>query len=144
MTPVEARFLQKVDQSGECWEWKAQRIWSGYGSFFLNGKHVGAHRAAYRLFVGPIPDGLTIDHLCRNRACVRPSHLEVVSGRENTLRGDAVTAINARKAWCSHGHPFDAANTYFGPGGRRSCRACGRFRTAKWEAGRRASAPDFV
>jgi len=83
------------------------------------------------MIVGPIPDGLTIDHLCRNRACVKPAHLEAVSQRVNTLRSPiAVAAINARKTHCKRGHAFDDLNTRvsIGPNGqrRRDCRACHR------------------
>jgi HNH endonuclease len=79
----------------------------------------------YRLLVGPVPEGLELDHLCRNRACVNPAHLEPVSHRENVLRGASFAAINAVKTHCIHdGHPFDDVNTIVRPEGRRGCRAC--------------------
>lgn len=88
------------------------------------------HRFAYTLFVGPIPPGHTIDHVkargCRFNDCSNPAHLEAVTMRTNVLRGDGLTAQNARKDQCSNGHPFDAANTYVAPNGQRQCRACKR------------------
>lgn len=91
-----------------------------------------AHRLAYEAANGAIGGGLTIDHLCRNRACVNPAHLEAVTRRENTLRGEGPAAVNARKTHCQAGHPFDERNTYLAPGRdrrgrstqRRQCRAC--------------------
>ena len=85
-----------------------------------------AHRIAYEKANGPIPAGMQIDHLCRNRACVNPSHLEAVTQRENLLRGTGTPAKNAAKTQCKHGHPFDATNTYVKPNGSRQCRACAR------------------
>lgn len=82
---VEERFWSHVDASGDCWEWNGRS--DEYGRFGLNGKVLLAHRFVWELLVGPIPDGMTIDHLCRNRYCVNPGHLEVVSGTENIRRG---------------------------------------------------------
>lgn len=98
----------------------------GYGQFWANGKNRRAHRVAFELLVGPIPEGQTLDHLCRVRACVNPAHLEPVPVRENLLRGVGVCASNVRKDTCKHGHPFTPDNTYrFGPEQRwRSCRTC--------------------
>lgn len=83
-----------------------------------------AHRAAYQYLRGPIPDGLQLDHLCWVRRCVNPAHLEVVTARVNTLRGENPAAQNARKTHCHRGHPFDEANTYWRPDGGRDCKAC--------------------
>ena len=104
---------------------------SGYGRIQKGvGVTLLAHRVAYELEVGPIPKGLTIDHLCRTHGCVRPSHLEPVTPRENVLRGQTIPAKNANKTHCLRGHEFTPENTYrFGPDKRyRSCIECGRFR----------------
>jgi len=98
-----------------------------------------AHRAVYEALVGPIPKGLSLDHLCRNRACVNPEHLEPVSLVENVMRGVSPHAVNARKTHCAHGHAFTAENTYM-VRGERVCRACGRERSRTYIARKRATA----
>jgi hypothetical protein len=137
--PTADRFWEKVDKTeGGCWVWLARRSVDGYGTFAMPfGKRwapVRAHRFAYELLVGPIPDGLHLDHLCRNRACVNPDHLEPVTCRENILRGIAPSAINAAKTHCTNGHEFTPANTYIAPAnGARLCRACRLVAARKYE-----------
>lgn len=131
------RFWQKVNRiDGGCWLWTASLTRGGYGQFRINGKTRRAHRIAYLLSVGPIPDGLDLDHLCRTPACVNPAHLEPVTRGENTARGGAIAAMRAARAaqtHCKHGHEFTPENTYIHPkSGARDCRKC---RNA---AGRRA------
>jgi hypothetical protein len=99
---------------------------TGYGKFWRDGKTVSAHRVAYELFVGPIPAGMQIDHLCRNRLCVRPEHLQLATVRENLLRGNTHAAANAAKTHCPAGHPYDEQNTYRPPDGSRMCKECMR------------------
>jgi len=126
----------RVSEAG-CWEWTGYLDRDGYG--VLNDSHrpKHAHRVSYQLFVGPIPLHMTIDHLCRNRPCVNPAHLEVVSRGENTLRGMSFSAINARKTACIHGHPFVGYNVYFRPSGGRSCRTCLKLRQRGYSKARK-------
>ncbi len=127
---VVERFWPKVRKSEGCWDWTASKIVSGYGKFNAGGTTVYAHRLAYELVVGPIPEGLTIDHLCRNRGCVNPTHLEVVSHGENVRRGAAAGTFgkaNRVKTYCPHGHPYSVENTRLYRG-MRYCKACGRGR----------------
>lgn len=120
----EVRFWAKVDKTEMCWLWTGWCTENGYGKFTVAGRRVFAHRWAYGAEVGPIPAGLVIDHLCRVKNCVRPSHLEVVTQRENNLRGVGVTAQNAKATVCAQGHPYDEANTIRTKEGYRLCRAC--------------------
>ena len=133
------RFLSKVDFSGPCWLWQAATR-KGYGRFVAESRTDGSRRVVeahvwfYEYFCGPVKE--TLDHLCRNHACVRPSHLEEVSMQVNILRGIAPAARNARKTHCIRGHPFDEANTGT-PAGRngrvrRRCRTCDRERNRSY------------
>ena len=135
------RFWAKVDKGGpvpahrpdlgSCWVWTAGLEGSGYGLFWADGRHVGAHRWAFIDAHGPIPDQLQTDHLCRVRRCVRPSHLELVTGLVNTQRGRA-GALERERTHCPNEHPYDAANTYQYPDGRRGCRVCMRDARRAW------------
>lgn len=131
---VAIRFAKKLEwhdgpMETPCWKWTGYRWNNGYGAFWDGKRLVRAHRWIYERAIGPIPSGLQIDHLCRVRDCANPSHLEVVTPRTNTLRGESPGAVRARAANCKRGHPFSSENTYlFGAhGGQRSCRACHRF-----------------
>lgn len=117
---VMERLTQKFTIGDECWEWTGSRATYGYAGFKLNGKTMRAHRLIYMLVNGPIPDGLTIDHLCHVRHCVRPSHLEAVTTTVNTTRA------KARQTHCLRGHEYTDADTYVGPTGARRCRVCRR------------------
>jgi hypothetical protein len=110
--------------AGGCWPWTGARNSSGYGVIRIDDKTQQAHRVTYERFVGPIPDGMELDHLCRVRHCVNPAHLEPVTRHENWRRGEAPSAVNARKTHCDSGHEFTPENTYVKPRGGRECRTC--------------------
>ena len=138
-----ARFWSKVDVGHPlgCWEWAGALRRDGYGAFSVGSRTDGtsrqvlAHRVAYELLIGLIPDGLVIDHLCRNRGCVNPDHLEPVTNRENVRRGYVGAMAGARqaaKSHCPQGHEYDEANTYVDRSGGRYCRACRNERSREW------------
>jgi hypothetical protein len=128
---VADRFWSKVDKTETCWLWTASIDGDGYGWFRLYGRLERSHRIAYELLIGPIPDGLQLDHLCRNRGCVNPDHLEPVPLIENVMRGEGPMAVNARKTHCIHGHEFTDANTDRSERGHRRCVTCRRERDRK-------------
>lgn len=114
-----------------CWAWTGEWVGQRYGILRVDGRRSRkaklAHRVAWCLsHEAAIPEKLTIDHLCRNTMCINPAHLEVVTLRENILRSEGITARNARKTHCNHGHEFTEANTYYRKGfpAQRACRAC--------------------
>lgn len=121
-------FWSKVKFTEACWVWAGSTQRLGYGNFGVKFKSgwriVPAHRWAYEFCVGPIPDGLTLDHLCRVRNCVNPDHLEPVTLRENILRGENMAARYARRTHCDKGHEFTPENTSFHNGGVRRCKRC--------------------
>lgn len=122
MTPEqrETAFWARVRKSDGCWTWTGYVRKDGYGTY----NFILAHRIAFEVHKGPIPPGLTIDHLCRNRRCVNPDHLECVSIGENVLRGIGPAAMNARKTHCLSGHEYSPSNTLISKEGYRACRRC--------------------
>lgn len=120
----DCKYIQ-VPESG-CWIWEARIAPSGYGIFWNAGKNRRAHRIAYELYREPIPEGMTLDHLCRVTCCVNPWHLEVVTVRENLRRGNGICAVNTRKTHCKYGHALDAINTLVRKPGERVCLTCKR------------------
>lgn len=125
----------RMEESG-CWVWQGwrvtpRRIYGGFTTRLLTTRNWLAHRLSYELHKGPIPEGLHVDHVCRNTLCVNPDHLEAVTVRENILRSEASSAQRARQTHCKRGHEFTEENTYRRKdhrNGRRMCRQCGRDR----------------
>jgi hypothetical protein len=130
-----AEFVDKWFDNGivrtRCLEWTGTISNWGYGRFYafrpVSKRQVQAHKWAWEHWFGPTPEGMVLDHLCRNKRCVNPSHLEPVTSRINTLRGSAPSAKNAVATHCLRGHPFDEANTRM-ERGRRICKACKSIR----------------
>lgn len=140
VTPaVTERFWPKVIEQGDCWVWTAAKIGrkgDGYGHFAQGGpsKMILAHRWAYESMVGPIPEGLELDHLCRNKSCVRPDHLDPVTHAVNIERNpNAINNTGRLITHCPQNHPYDEANTRWYRG-CRACRTCARMHTANHRA----------
>lgn len=120
------RLWSRVDVMVDgCWTWTGSTI-RGYGRMIWNSKGTMTHRITYELAYGPIPDGLVLDHLCRNRACCRPDHLEAVTVGENNFRGVSFVSQNKFKTHCDRGHALTVENVYVYKNGWRKCRACRR------------------
>jgi len=120
---VLSRFWSKVYKTNSCWEWLACKDKDGYGHFKLKNKNIAAHRVAYELINGKIPEELEIDHLCHNRKCVNPNHMETVTHKTNIKRGS-----NATRTHCIHGHLFNNENTYIWKEKQRTCKICAKNR----------------
>lgn len=143
------RFWLKVDkrEPNDCWPWLGHLLRTGYGVAYLDGQHTTAHRVAYILFHGSIPEGMTIDHLCHTKACklgddcphrrcCNPRHLELVTPKENSRRGNGglrgVPKPSLLKTACPHGHPYDEQNTAYTKKGHRICKECRRLRAQQF------------
>jgi hypothetical protein len=130
-----ARFWAKVEvrAADECWPWRAAKDVHGYGRFHaIPERSLLAHRVAYVLTVGAIPEGFTLDHVrargCTRRDCCNPAHLEMVTPAENKRRGNSPAAVNARKTHCKRGHELAGDNIYITKQGWRYCQTCQRLR----------------
>ncbi len=142
---IRRRFEKRiVFASSGCWEWTGALTSAGYGLMQTgertpagNYKPTYTHRLAYELYVGPIPKGLSIDHLCRNPRCANPSHLEAVPIGVNVLRGTGMSAMHAKAIHCKRGHLKTPANMYIRPDGYRECRLCMRRRNKERTSKRR-------
>jgi hypothetical protein len=136
-----ASKLVRDDQTG-CLVWTGSMN-DGYGQVSVEGRMVRVHRFVYETLVGPIPEGLVIDHTCRNRACSNVQHLRVVTHRVNLLVGETIAAANAAKTVCAQGHPLTGANVYIAPRtpNKRICRTCLRSKWARAARRKRSSSP---
>jgi hypothetical protein len=156
MKTLEERFQEKMipEPNSGCWLWLgAVRGWrrspmhGGYGVLWRDGDNFPAHRVAYELYVGPIPEGMVIDHKCRNTRCVNPDHLRPITGRENIMCGNGASARNAAKTHCSRGHSLTGDNVKWVPHRgteHRRCWACLRQHQADWrDARRRVTIKEF-
>jgi hypothetical protein len=135
MKTLTERFTEKVEEPfdvhNDCWIWKGSKTGSGYGQIWVDGKYVTAHRISYELMVGPIPEGHAVDHLCRNRPCVRPDHLQALEHHENW------TQWNLSKTHCPNGHPYGGDNLQVKPSGEWRCRICHNTQERKRNARKR-------
>lgn len=116
-----------------CWIWLGKIAKNGYGHVTVNRKTYLTHRFIYEKLKNSIPFGLCLDHLCRNRDCVNPDHLEPVSSRENILRGVSCAAINFNKTECQYGHLYTEKNLYICPKGKRECKQCRRNNAKRYQ-----------
>lgn len=129
---VRERFCAKIQKTETCWEWRGSRTPQGYGRFRLHGSSTTAQRVSYAVFVGDLAAGLTVDHLCGNRGCVNPEHLEAVPHRVNILRSNGLAALHVRKTHCDYGHPLAQGKT------QRFCPTCKRRNGREWMRRHRA------
>lgn len=125
-----AKFEKKIIRSEDCWKWTGVISSNGYGRIEHKGKHLMAHRVSFLLNGGIIPQGMILDHLCRNRGCVNPNHLRVVSCKENVLCGENQTASKSRQVNCLKGHPLSGKNLGIDKRNHRYCKKC----RAKWQS----------
>ena len=129
--------LDKKWSDYPCYEWQGYKTNLGYGQLGTAkklGKNLYAHRIVWEAVNGSIPEGLSLDHLCRNPSCISPHHLEPVTHKENCLRGVGIGAINSKKTHCKTGHAFDELNTGYLKDGRRYCKECQRLATEIWRS----------
>lgn len=142
---VEEMLRRTITPRPDCRVWMGATD-NGYGRVFVDGRARRAHRVMWELVNGPIPDDLTIDHLCRIRACINPDHMELVTVAENSRRATRgkwiARSIRPRLVEeCQNGHPYNDENTRIDARGRRSCRVCARLRQAEYVRRRAGVSP---
>ena len=137
MFDLPVRVQGKIVQTPEsgCWLWIGAVNHKDYGCLHVNGRTMVAHRFIYTSLIGPIPNGLQLDHLCRVRSCVNPHHLEPVTCRENVMRGQGVAVIHSQKTHCFRGHLLSGDNLVLIRGQYRNCKVC--LRRSQLESYRR-------
>lgn len=141
LNQIEKRFWSKVDKQEFCWIWTACKDKKGYGSFLL-GSSQKAHRISYELVKGKIPEGMILYHLCKNKSCVNPSHLEAVSSRINSLRAkNTIAYIHSDKDKCPKGHPYLGYNLIISNNGYNGARRCRKCKNEQERARDRAKRP---
>jgi hypothetical protein len=131
--PIE-NFKKHIQITKEgCWEWTAKiHKNTGYGYFTVKGKTHLSHRFSYKYFKGEIPLNLCIDHICENRKCVNPEHLQAITLKQNILKGKSVCAQKAKQIYCHKNHPLSGENLYITPDNRRQCKTCNKIRQKKY------------
>jgi hypothetical protein len=148
-TPAIVRLMRRIriTSADGCWEWPGTASKDGYGSIAVGSRTDGSramrptHRVTFEHYVGSIPVGHELDHLCRNRSCCNPAHLEAVTHAENMRRsvvGDVARARQLAITHCPQGHPYDGVNLYVDPQGARNCRTCRRARNRARRAATRS------
>lgn len=140
---AEEKFWDRVSKQGSCWVWTGEINGWGYGATHVERKHRSAHRVAYEMARGPIPPGMQVDHLCGNKVCVNPDHLEPVTLQENLRRARVAGRIfdlgvfHKAKTQCPHGHAYVPGNLYLPPRGGRICLTCKRKHLIAWKLSRK-------
>lgn len=136
---TERRLLEKIEKQkdSDCWLFTGSKLPSGYGILWNGERPTGAHRISFLLYNGEIPAGTEIDHICNNRACVNPSHLQAISHKENILKSSSLMGVNSRKTHCKRGHPLDGENLHLTPLGSRQCKECMRMHARNAKARKR-------